>query len=188
MIRIKANERIISIKNEELESLNEKLWESSRIKEEFIGLFFSSVSTYIETLEKIKRKIQHNIKHENYQQVNAVLNNIQIERERTILYQTLDNMILTLFPNFISSFNLLLREEDQLWPKAGETLNANLRIFALMRLGINDLDTIAKILNYRVSTVYTYKVRIKSKAIVPAEDFERKLMEIKFTDVKKNQS
>jgi hypothetical protein len=184
MLRIKAHERIISEKNKKLEDVNEKLWESSRIKEEFIGLFFKSCSSYIETLEKIKHKIQHNIKLENYQQVNQVLNNVETERERDSLYETLDNMFLTLFPNFISSFNQLLREEDQVWPKAGETLTASLRIFALTRLGINEIETIAKILNYSVSTVYTYKIRIKSKAIVPAEEFERKLMEIKFTDGK----
>jgi hypothetical protein len=184
MFRIKAHERMISEKNKKLEDVNEKLWESSRIKEEFIGLFFKSCSSYIETLEKIKHKIQHNIKLENYTQANLVLNNVQIERERNGLYETLDNMFLTLFPNFISSFNSLLREEDQVWPKAGETLNASLRIFALTRLGISELETIAKILNYSVSTVYTYKIRIKSKATVPAEEFERKVMEIKFTDGK----
>jgi hypothetical protein len=113
-----------------------------------------------------------------------MLNNVEIERERNNLYDTLDNMFLTLFPNFIASFNLLLRQEDQVWPKAGETLNASLRIFALTRLGINELETIAKILNYSVSTVYTYKIRIKSKANVPAEEFESKVMEIKFTDGK----
>ncbi|MGZ3871797.1 MAG: DUF6377 domain-containing protein, partial [Mucilaginibacter sp.] len=134
MLLIKANEKIISDKNKELENVNEKLWESSRIKEEFIGLFFKSCSSYIETLEKTKRKIEHNIKLGNYQQVNHVLNSVQIERERNNLYETLDKMFLTLFPNFISSFNLLLREEDQVWPKAGETLNASLRIFALTRL------------------------------------------------------
>lgn len=79
---------------------------------------------------------------------------------------------------------MLLPEEEQVWPKTGETLNASLRIFALMRLGINDLEAIAKILNYSVSTVYTYKVRIKSKAIIGAEEFENKVMEIKFLDSK----
>jgi hypothetical protein len=184
MLRIKTHEKLISEKNKKLEAVNEKLWESSRIKEEFIGLFFKSCSSYIETLEKLKHKIQHNIKLENYQQVTRVLDNVKTENERDRLYETLDTMFLTLFPNFITSFNLLLREEDQVWPKAGETLTASLRIFALTRLGINEIETIAKILNYSVSTVYTYKIRIKSKATVPAEEFERKVMEIKFTDGK----
>lgn len=61
-------------------------------------------------------------------------------------------------------------------------LTVTLRIFALIRLGVTDIETIAKILDYTVNTVYTYKARIKSKAIVPPELFEQKIMEIKFTD------
>jgi len=91
---------------------------------------------------------------------------------------------LTLFPNFITSFNSLLKKEDQLWPKPGEALNATLRIFALIRLGVNELEAIAKILDYSVSTVYTYKNRIKSKALIPGDDFEQKIMKIKFIDTK----
>jgi hypothetical protein len=79
---------------------------------------------------------------------------------------------------------MLLSEEDQVWPKKGESLNASLRIFALTRLGVNELEAIAKILNYSVSTVYTYKVRIKAKSLIGADEFEKKVMEIKFTDSK----
>lgn len=94
----------------------------------------------------------------------------------------LDTIFLTMFPNFIASFNALLQEEDQIWPTSGETLNGTVRIFALMRLGITGHEAIAKILDYSVSTIYTYKARIKSRALVPANDFERKIMEIEFID------
>ena len=180
--KLKAKEVIISDKNDELEKVNGKLWESSRIKEELIGLFFKTCSSYIETLDRVKRKTQHNIKLGKYSDANAILNNIHIEKEKDQLYHTLDSIFLTLFPNFISSFNALLKKEDQIWPKASETLTATLRIFALIRLGVGELETIAKILDYSVSTVYTYKVRVKAKALVPADDFEQKIMEIKFID------
>ena len=182
MFRIKANERVIKEKNHELESVNGKLWESSRIKEELIGLFFKTCSTYIETLDKVTRKTQHNIKLGKYTEANALLSSVHIEKEKSSLYNTLDKVFLTLFPNFIISFNELLKKEDQIWPKKGEELNATLRIFALVRLGVNDLETIAKILDYSVSTIYTYKIRVKSKALIPADDFEKKIMEIKFID------
>ncbi|MGF7041419.1 DUF6377 domain-containing protein [Mucilaginibacter lappiensis] len=182
MLRIKANEVVINEKNKELENVNGKLWESSKIKEELIGLFFKTCSSYIRTLDKVKRKTQHNIKLGKYNDVNTILNNIHIEEEKGQLYNTLDTVFLTMFPNFIAAFNGLLKKEDQIWPKSGETLNATLRIFALMRLGVNDLEAIAKILDYSVSTVYTYKMRIKAKALVPADDFEQKIMDIKFID------
>jgi hypothetical protein len=180
--RIKANELVIKEKNSELESVNSKLWESSKIKEELIGLFFKTCSSYIETLDKIKHQTLHNIKLGKYKEVNLFLNNVHIEEEKGHLYNMLDTVFLTMFPNFIASFNALLKKEDQIWPKTGETLNATLRIFALMRLGITEHEAIAKILDYSVSTVYTYKTRIKSRALVPANDFEQKIMEIKFLD------
>ncbi|WP_343111913.1 DUF6377 domain-containing protein [Mucilaginibacter sp.] len=182
LLKIQANELEIKGKNEELKTVNEKLWESSKIKEELIGLFFKTCSSYIETLDKVKRKTQRNIKLGKYNEADEILNNIRIKQEKEQLYNTLDTVFLTMFPNFIIIFNKLLKPEDQIWPKSGETLNATLRIFALMRLGISDLEIIAKILDYSVSTVYTYQIRIKSKALVPADVFEQKIMEIKFTD------
>ncbi|KAA2243383.1 hypothetical protein F0L74_12845 [Chitinophaga agrisoli] len=182
ILRIKANERVIKEKNSELETVNGKLWESSKIKEELIGLFFKTCSSYIDTLDKIKHQTLHNIKLGKYKDVGQFLNNVHIDEEKGNLYNMLDSVFLTMFPNFIASFNTLLKKEDQIWPKSGETLNATLRIFALMRLGISEHEAIAKILDYSVSTVYTYKTRIKSRALVPANDFEQKIMEIKFID------
>jgi hypothetical protein len=182
MIRIKLNDKIIVGKNTELEQVNNKLWESSRIKEELIGLFFKTCSAYIETLDKVKRKAQHNIKIGKYNDATQVLGNVQIQQEKTQLYSRLDNVFLTLFPNFVDSFNALLREGEQITLKEGEMLTASLRIFALIRLGVSDSETIAKILDYSLTTVYTYKARIKAKALVPPDQFEQKIMEIKFTD------
>jgi hypothetical protein len=182
VIRIKINDKIIVGKNTELEQVNNKLWESSRIKEELIGLFFKTCSSYIETLDKVKRKAQHNIKLGKYNDATQVLGNVQIQREKTQLYSTLDNVFLTLFPNFVDSFNALLKNGEQIALKEGEMLTASLRIFALIRLGVSDTETIAKILDYTVNTVYTYKARIKAKALVPPDQFEQKIMEIKFTD------
>jgi hypothetical protein len=180
ILRIKADELIIKEKNNELENVNEKLWESSKIKEELIGLFFKTCSSYIDMLDKMKHKTLHNIKLGKYKDIHLFLNEVHIEEEKGNLYNMLDSVFLTMFPHFIASFNALLKKEDQIWPRSGETLNATLRIFALIRLGIHEHEAIAKILDYSVSTVYTYKTRIKSRALVPANDFEKKIMEIKF--------
>ncbi|WP_412468583.1 DUF6377 domain-containing protein [Pedobacter sp. KLB.chiD] len=182
MIRIEQNDLIITEKNTELEDVNGKLWESSRIKEELIGLFFKTCSSYIETLDKVKRKAQHNIKLGKYQDATQVLGGVHIQKEKIQLFSTLDSVFLALFPNFVSSFNALLRADEQIELKEGEMLTASLRIFALIRLGVTDTETIARILDYTVNTVYTYKARMKAKALVPPEQFEQKIMEIKFTD------
>ncbi len=87
ILRIKANERVIKEKNSELESVNGKLWESSKIKEELIGLFFKTCSSYIETLDKIKHQTLHNIKLAKYKDVTQFLNNVHIEEEKRGLIQ-----------------------------------------------------------------------------------------------------
>lgn len=125
------------------------------------------------------------IRNENYKELSEIAKGIDIKKERTSLFHTFDNIFLKLFPNFISSFNALLKEEDQIIPKKTEVLNTSLRIFALVRLGIKDSQTIANILENTISTIYTYKFRIKSKAIIQGEEFDRMIMEIKFNDQEK---
>ena len=75
-------------------------------------------------------------------------------------------------------FNSYFKEEDKIVLKEGQLLNTELRIFALIRMGIHDTDKIAKILDYSINTIYNYKARVKSKSLIPNEDFEKKVMEI----------
>ncbi|MDN5288343.1 MAG: hypothetical protein JWR38_4617 [Mucilaginibacter sp.] len=181
--RVRHREALVKERNKYLDSINKTLLEDARIKEEYIGYFFNVISGYILKLEKIKRNTERKVKIKNYEELLRLANDIDIKRERHTLFNTFDNIFLKLFPNFIAAFNSLLRPEDQIWPKDNEVLNTNLRIFALMRLGIKDNQTIANILESAVSTIYTYKIRIKSKALVHGDDFENMIMEIKFVDV-----
>lgn len=182
---VRRREGFVNEQNRQLDQLNKKLSEDAIIKEEYIGYFFQVVSGYIQKLEKIKRSSERMIRHGSYKDLSEIAKGIDIKKERTSLFHTFDNIFLKLFPNFISSFNALLREEDQIIPKKTEVLNTSLRIFALVRLGIKDSQTIANILENTISTIYTYKFRVKSKAIVPGEEFDKMIMEIKFNDQKK---
>jgi hypothetical protein len=186
--RVRLREIIVQERNQHLDKINKKLLEDSHIKEEYIGYFFDIISAYILKLEKIKRNVERKVKAKNYEELLQIANEIDIKQERYTLFYTFDNIFLKLFPNFITTFNSLLKPEDQIWPKDNEVLNTNLRIFALMRLGIKDNQTIANILESAVSTIYTYKMRIKSKALVQGDDFENRIMEIKFVDVNNSPS
>jgi len=88
-------------------------------------------------------------------------------------------VFLKLFPDFIQRFNDLFPEEDQIQLKDHEFLNTDLRIFALIRMGIHENEKIARILEYSVNTINTYKTRIKNKSILPNEEFEQRIMEIR---------
>ncbi|TWI96242.1 hypothetical protein JN11_03976 [Mucilaginibacter frigoritolerans] len=181
--RLKAKEKIIEEKNVLLEKINNKLTEDTHIKEEYIGYFFNVISGYILKLEKLKRNVERKISIKKYDDVLLAVNEINIKKERDTLFYTFDHVFLKIFPNFITMFNSLLKKEDQIWPKDHEVLNTDLRIFALMRLGINDNETIANILEYSVNTIYVYKMRIKAKALVPNDQFEHKIMAIKAVDI-----
>ena len=85
---------------------------------------------------------------------------------------------LKLFPDFIERFNDLFAPEDKIQLKDQEFLNTDLRIFALIRMGIHENEKIARILEYSVNTINTYKTRIKNKSLVPNEVFEQRIMEI----------
>ncbi|MBK0378406.1 DUF6377 domain-containing protein [Mucilaginibacter segetis] len=179
--KLKHKERIIEEKNTQLKHINYKLVEDGHIKEEYIGQFFKIISGYILKLEKLKMSIDTKLSIKKYDDIKQLVNNINIKEEREVLYYSFDHIFLKIFPNFISVFNSQFEEKDQIWPQEHEVLNTDLRIFALIKMGINDNETIAKILEYSVNTIYVYRMRIKAKSINP-DQFEQRLMDIKVVD------
>jgi len=179
---LKHKEKIIDDKNVQLEKVNEKLLEGTKIKEEYIGYFFNVISGYILQLERIKRSIDTRLSIKKYDDIQLLADRINIKKEREELFYTFDHVFLKIFPHFIEDFNALFRKEDQIWPKEDEVLTTDLRIFALMRMGITDTETIAKILEYSEKTIYVYKMRIKARAI-QHEHFEQNIMAIKAIDI-----
>jgi len=107
------------------------------------------------------------------------VDSINIKREREDLYHNFDVVFLKIFPSFVADFNSLFKDEDAIVLKEGQLLNTELRIFALIRMGIHDHEKIARILDYSVTTIYTYKTRLRNKSIVPNEEFEKRIMAIR---------
>ncbi|AMR32009.1 hypothetical protein A0256_11555 [Mucilaginibacter sp. PAMC 26640] len=180
--KLKHKERIIEDKNVQLKQVNYKLSEDAHIKEEYIGQFFKIISGYILKLEKLKMSVDTKLSIKKYDDIRQLINNINIKKEREVLYHSFDHIFLKIFPNFISAFNSQFEEKDQIWPQEHEVLNTDLRIFALIKMGINDNETIAKILEYSVNTIYVYKMRIKAKSKCP-EQFEQRIMDITAVDI-----
>ena len=179
---LRIKEKIIADKNDELKIINQKLEDDTHIKEEYIGYFFDLISGYILKLEKLKRSVDMKLSVKKYDDIPAIIHSIQIKKEREILFHTFDQVFLKIFPHFVTSFNALFKAEDQIWPKEHEVLTTDLRIFALIRLGISDNETIAKILEYSEKTIYVYKMRMKAKATVHGEEFEQRIMAIRAGD------
>jgi len=165
--------------NQRLVEANYKLSEANKIKEEYIGYFFNADSEFFSKMEKFKKSLEQKIAYRKWEDIIAVVNNINLKKEKEELLQNFDKIFLKLFPDFVAGFNSLFREEDQVQLKDHEFLNTDLRIFALIRMGIHENEKIARILEYSVNTINTYKTKIKNKSIVPNEEFEHRIMEIK---------
>jgi tetratricopeptide (TPR) repeat protein len=181
--KVRAAEQTIRATNNVLARRNQQLWEDGRIKEEYIGYFFNELSRYIIKLDKLKINAQRKAKSGSVDELLRLLDQVDIPSERHEFFATFDRIFLKLFPDFVEAVNAMFSQEDQIRPKSRGSLNPQLRIFALMRLGINKNEMIAGILQYTVNTVYTYRFRAKSKALVPSEDFEQRIMGIQVVDI-----
>jgi DNA-binding CsgD family transcriptional regulator len=177
MIKKKNNK--LEKAQETIKRANEKLEESNKIKEEYVTYYFNSTAQYIARLENLKKTMEMKLHTKKIDELRFTVDSISIKREREELYHSFDKFFLTLFPDFVTVFQSLFKEEDRIHLKEGQLLNTELRIFALMRLGISDADRIATILDYSVGTIYTYKARIRNKAIVPGDDFDKQIMAIR---------
>jgi hypothetical protein len=165
--------------NRRLGEVNEKLEEANKIKEEYIGYFFNMDSEFYSKIDKIKTTIEGKLQEKRYDDIRFFLNKIDARKEKEELLISFDKIFIKLFPNFVAEVNALLREEERIHLKEGEILSTDLRIFALMRMGVTDPEKIARILEYSVKTIYSYKSRVKNKAAMPGEEFEEKVMQIK---------
>lgn len=173
-----VNTRLHSV-NGELNELNHKLSEANKIKEEYIGYFFNINSGFFLKVERFKRSIEQKIAEHKTDEIKAIVNNINIKNEKEDLLKSFDKVFLKLFPNFVEEFNALFNEEDQIQLKDDELLNTELRIYALMRMGITDNEKIAQILEYSVKTIYAYKTKVRNRTKVPKEELDKRVMSIK---------
>jgi MFS superfamily sulfate permease-like transporter len=165
--------------NHELADTNNRLSEANKIKEEYLGYIFSSNADFFTRIERFKKSIEQKVADRKLDEVKFLVNNINIKREKDDLLKNFDKIFLKLFPNFIDAFNTLFKNEDHFKVKDNELLNTDLRIFALIRMGIHDNEKIAEVLEYSVHTINTYKTKIKNKSIVPNEEFEQRIMQIR---------
>lgn len=172
----RVNEEI-QLKNVELSQVNNKLLEANKIKEEYIGFFFTQDADIFEQFRNFKSKIEKDLKADKIDTVKYTLQKFDLKREKEKLLKNFDEAFIKLFPNFIKEFNSLLKPEEQITLKKGQLLNKELRIFALMRLGINHNEVIAQILGYSVNSIYAYKTKIRKKSVLNKQNFDQQLIE-----------
>lgn len=174
----RANSRLEE-SNTKLQIINKDLVTADRIKEEYITRYLNKCKKYLEALETYRNQLyKHAQAHQWDELFKIVKSDAAFASEKERFYADFDELFLNLYPNFIEQFNALLTPEAQIVPKKGELLTTELRIFALIKLGIDDSSQIAKFLSYSLTTIYNYRSRIRNNALDTNVDFETKVLEL----------
>ena len=178
--KLKIARKTIQEQNEKVLLTNSELYEANKIKDKYIGHFFYVNYQYIDKLEHMYRLINRKVASKQYDELPKMFKEADILMERKNMYTSFDETFLKLFPDFINEYKLLFPLEEL--PHMGienGSLTVEMRIFALIRLGVIESEKISKFLNYSIHTINTYKTKVKNKSIVQNELFEQKIMEIK---------
>ncbi len=165
--------KILRKTNERLKALNLRLEESDKVKEEYIALFLEKVS---DNINKNRKNQNHFLKYLRRGDYKYLIDEIEskppVEDDIRQFYKMFDEAFLNLYPDFVAQVNSLLAENERITLKDGDSLTPELRICALIRLGVTDSGKMASLLHYSANTVYNYRARIRNKATGPRDKFE----------------
>lgn len=174
--KLKEAQRLNEQHLKELNEANERLREANKVKNKYIGRTLYDASEYIDTLEHIFNKVNKAVLMRNYSEIGKITSFEMLDVERKTMFRNFDNTFLALFPNFVEQYNTLFDEVNRRYPHEQGTLTSEMRIFALIRMGIKESERIARYLGYSVHTVNTYKTRAKNRSCVSNDDFETLIM------------
>lgn len=177
--RLKELNDELHLSNAQLKEANHSIAENSYLKEEYIGRYMDQCSVYLEKMDNYRRSLGKIAATGNVEELYKNIKSSKfIEGELKEFYTNFDNTFLQLFPTFVEDFNALLADDEQISLKAGERMNTELRIFALIRLGITDSVKIAQFLRYSVITIYNYRTKVRNKAAGDRDLLEQEVMTI----------
>ena len=178
-IDLKSLNTQLNTSNDNLNKLYQELLKANTIKEKYIGTFLNLYSDYINKLDIYRKLVKKYVTLNKVDELKKLSKSKQVvDTEMKLFHKNFDESFLEIYPNFVTEFNKLLKEDKQIVTKNSEVLNTELRIFALIRLGITKSEQIAKILRYSVSTIYNYRVKLKNNAKNGRDSFEEDVKRI----------
>lgn len=164
--------------NRELKNTNSQLESSNKIRGEYGALFMEYCSLAISSLQHYQQSLKVAAAQGNIQALIKKIDSANVESKTLAeFYSKFDEAILNIYPHFVEKFNSLLRPEERIILRPGENLNTELRVFALIKIGINDPEKIAKFLRCSLTTVYTYRSKMKKRALSP-DSFDHDLLSL----------
>lgn len=174
-----VNRRKLFLANREINRRVHDLKESNRLKDTYIGQFLSMFSNQIDALERYRSLLRITSKQRDYDALLQELHSDSfIDAEWKNLYEKFDSIFLGLFPDFVEQLNALLRPDQRLTVPSKGKLTNEIRVFAMIRLGITDSARIAKFLRKSITTIYNYRVKLRNAAVGSRDSFEDRVMHI----------
>ena len=171
-----ANQKLNSYLGQ-VEKANALLKQHGAIKEQYIGRFMELVSVVIMRAEEQRKFANRLAREHKLEELFSLLKSSEFASANNKLFNTnFDEAFLNIYPDFVDKVNAMLLPEYQ-YPTDRKVLNTELRILAIIRLGISDNQKIASILQSSITTIYTYRSKLKSRSVFK-NDFEQKVMEI----------
>ena len=165
--------------NNELVRTNDQLNDANKIKSEYVSQYMQLCSSYIQRLDTYRMGIIKLLKTENAEQTLITLRSQElIQTEHRNFLRLFDETFLGLFPDFIEQVRNLLLDPERFMPKRSRQLSTELRYLALVRLGVSDSAQIALFLNSTLSTIYTYRARLRNDRIDKSSDIEEQIRRI----------
>ena len=183
--RVLIAEKLTKESNQRLQQLTEELQrnvrilkETDQVKDLYLGRYLNMCSEYIDGLEKYRTSLRK-VAREGEDIISALKSKDFIEKALEDFYNQFDATFLDLFPDFISQLNELLQDDKKVTYHSKERLlTTELRVLALIRLGVDDSVKIASFLRRSVSTVYNYRVKMRNASVCDRDEFEKRVMEI----------
>lgn len=171
--------RIVRL-NRKVKSANQKLSRSVQVMESTLGQYVTMFTSHINSLEEYRSSIRVVAKSKDMEEITRALRSDDyIDAKRETLLTEFDRAFLTVFPDFVEQLNALLKEDQQVGQNLPEgKLTNELRIFALIRLGVTESADISRFLKKSPSTIYNYRVKLRNASIYSNEEFEKRLMAI----------
>ena len=182
-VKLQEMNQLLQDLNTSLKNKNQELREVNYVKEEYLGYVFQLCSNYIDKIEALKRDIYLKAIKKQYKAIENETYDLDMREELKEFYHSFDTIFLTLYPNFVKDFNTLCKPDRQIVLKEGELLNMELRIYALVRLGITDSVKIADFHHCAAQTVYNYRLRARSRALYDKAEFLERVKSLGSCDI-----
>lgn len=135
-------------------------------KDQYISKLISLCGVYLNALENFNKLAGRKIKVGQINELMVMIESGKVIREQLqTFHEVFDDAFLTVYPDFVDSVNKLLLPDKKLSLSDDGRLGTELRIVAFMRLGLDDSTQIAKFLGLSLNTIYTYRNKVKTRAI-----------------------